>query len=142
MAHDPQTLTLEAGAWGPQADRLIATAHQHATTAEIRHQVECQGARLFYVKAGEAIVGAFVLRVDHTPEGSEGVIVSGAGSVPGLDLIGLCMPAIESLFRGVRAIRFHTARPALARRMAMQGYEAAEIVCRKEMKNELLAATT
>lgn len=142
MAHDPQALTLEAGAWGPQADRLIATAHQHATTAEIRHQVECQGAKLFYVKAAEAIVGAFVLRVDHTPEGSEGVIVSAAATVPGVDMIGLCLPAIESLFRGVRAIRFHTARPSLARRMTQHGYQASEIVCRKEINDELLAATT
>lgn len=115
---------------------MIAQAHQHATLAEIRHQVECLGARLFYVKAQGQAVGAFVLRMDTTPEGAEGVIVSAAGSVPGVDLIAACLPSIEARFQNVRAIRFHTASPALARRMAALGYEATEIVCRKKTSNE------
>lgn len=132
MAPDT-TLTLEPGAWGPDADRLIPLAHQAASLAEIRGQVEDGGARIFYVKAQAMTVGAVVLRVDHTADGSEGVIVSAAGSVQGIDLIETCMPAIEGLFSGVRAIRFHTARPELARRMTFWGYQAAEIVCRKDL---------
>lgn len=133
MAHDPQALTITPGAWGPSADRIIAQAHQQATPAEIRAQVEGGGASLFYVLAGGETVGAFVLRVDRTAEGAEGVIVSGAGSLPGVDLIAACMPSIERLFVGVRAIRYHTARPALARRLARMGYGPTEIVCRKEL---------
>lgn len=134
MAHDPQSLTIEPGDWTNEADRLIAQAHQHASTAEIRAQVEGGAARLFYVKHAGAIVGAFVLRVDSTADGAEGVIVSGAGGMPGVNLVDSCLPAVETLFQGVKAIRYHTARPALARRLAAHGYQASEIVCRKTIQ--------
>lgn len=136
MAHEPQELTLEPGAWGPDADRLIAQAVQHASPADIRHQVENLGARLFYVRQAGAIRAAFVLRVD----GREGVIVAAAGDLPGADLTASCMPAIESLFVGCDAIRYHTARPALARKLATLGYQAREIVCMKELNHEPVAA--
>lgn len=135
MAHDPQTVSIQAGAWGNDAERLISQAHQSASPEEIRAQIEGGGAELFYVKTGATIAGAFVLRVDHTAAGSEGVIVSAAGHIDGVDLIEVCLPAIEKMFYGVRAIRFHTARPALARRLAGWGYQASEIVCRREVKN-------
>lgn len=141
MAHDQKALTLERGTWNADADRLIALAHQHATIAEIRHQVDHLGANLFFIKWAGHIVGAFVLRVDRTQDGDEGVIVSAAASVPGLDMIALCLPSIEARFENVKAIRFHTANPALARRMAAQGYEASEIVCRKKV-NAVQQTTT
>lgn len=143
MAHDPQKrLTLAPGEWSADADRLIGQALQHATTADIRHQVEHQGARLFYVMDDGKRAGAFVLRVDETQSGAEGVIVAGAGSVEGFDLLATCMPAIESLFVNCKTVRFHTARASLARRLHAMGYEPAEIVCMKklEKENELLAA--
>lgn len=133
MANDPQALTIGPGLWCDTVAALIAQAHQHATPAEIRAQVEGGAARLFTVKAGGLVVGAFVLRVDQTAEGAEGVIVSGAGNLPGVDLIATCMPVIEGLFQDVRAIRYHTARPALARRLARLGYAPSEIVARKEV---------
>lgn len=141
MAHDSQKLTIKPGAWGPEAERLLPLALQHASLAEIRGQVE-NGARLFYVKQGAATVAAFVLRVDHTADGSEGVIVAAAGRLKGADLMASCMPAIESLFIGCKSIRYHTARPAVARKMAMLGYMPSEIVCTKKLgqKNELNAA--
>lgn len=133
MANDQaQPLTLEPGEWGADADRLIARAVQHATPADIRHQVEHGAARLFHIKHGGAIVGAFVLRVDHLPGGPEGVIVAAAGDLPGVDLTASCMPGIESMFVGCSTIRYHTASPALARKLARLGYVAREIVCMKE----------
>lgn len=89
---------------------------------------------------GADCLGAFVLRVDHGPMGSEGVIVAAAGHLPGHDLIEICLPTIEKLFTDCTAIRYHTARPALARRLVSHGYGPAEIVCRKELKNEPLKA--
>lgn len=141
MAHDPsQALMLAPGAWSAEADRLIGLSVQHATPADIRHQVE-HGARLFYVKLGPAIVGAFVLRVDHLPCGAEGVIVAAAGDLPGFDLTATCMPAIESLFVDCVTVRYHTASPALARKLYGLGYLPREIVCMKDTrKNDLLAA--
>lgn len=141
MANDTKKLSIEPGAWGPEAERLLPLALQYATINELREQVE-NGASLFYVKQAGAVVAAFVLRVDHTAEGSEGVIVAAAGHLKGGDLMASCMPAIESLFTGCRSIRFHTAKPAVARKMAMLGYRAAEIVCTKilEQKNAEIAA--
>ncbi len=141
MAHDPQTLSIEPRAWGAAADRLIGLAAQHATLADIRQQVQSGAARLFYAKQAETIVLAFVLRVDSTANGNEGVIVAAGGDLPGVDLTASCLPAIESLFVGCVCIRYHTANPALARKLSRMGYVPREIVCFKEVsKNELLAA--
>lgn len=129
------TLELVPGQWNEDAARLIPLAHQAASVDSVRHQVDSGRAQIFYVKAEAVTVGAFVLRVDQTGQGAEGVIVSGAGELPGVDLVAACMPGIESLFVGVDAIRYHTARPALARRLARMGYTATEIVCRKEIEH-------
>lgn len=134
MAHDSQALRLAPGDWDGRADHWIGQALQHASTEDIRHQVEHQGARLFYALAGSQCVGAFVLRIDQGPELEEGVIVAAAGHLPGADMIATCLPAIESLFADCARIRYHTARPALARRLASLGYQAREIVCMKEIK--------
>lgn len=136
-----ESLTIEPATWCAETEQFIAQALQHATPAEIRHQVEHCGARLFHIKHGAAIVGAFVLRVDEKPEGAEGVIVAAAAKLDGFDMVGTCMPAIESLFIGCKSIRYHTAIPALVRKLSRLGYVAREIVCFKEIeKNELLAA--
>lgn len=141
MAHDSQKLTLEPGPWGAEADRLIGQAAPFGTLPDIRAQVQSGAARLFYGKHAGAIVLAFVLRVDTTATGSEGVIVAAAGDLPGVDLSASCIPAIESLFVDCDRIRYHTANPALARKLSRLGYVAREIVCFKEVrKNELLAA--
>lgn len=132
-----KSLTIEPATWCAQTDHLIGQALQHATPAEIRHQVEHCGARLFHIKHGAAIVGAFVLRVD----GNEGVIVAATAKLDGIDMVGACMPAIEAMFIGCNSIRYHTARPALVRKMARLGYVAREIVCFKELnKNDQLLA--
>jgi hypothetical protein len=134
MAHDSQTLTIEPGPWGAEADRLIGLSVQHATPADIRHQVEHGGARLFHIKHAGTIVGAFVLRVDSLPGGDEGVIVAAAGELQGVDLTASCMPAIESMFINCKTIRYHTATPALARKLSRMGYVPREIVCFKELQ--------
>lgn len=141
MAHDPQTLTIEPGQWGAAADRLIGLAAPFGTLSDIRAQVESGAARLFYAKHEGGIVLAFVLRVDTTANGDEGVIVAAGGDMQGIDLTASCLPAIESLFLNCARIRYHTQNPALARKLSRLGYAAREIVCFKEVqKNELLAA--
>lgn len=141
MAHDTQEVTIEPGTWSAQADHFLSLAVQHATISDIRHQVECEGAKLFYFRANGQCVGAFVLRIDHGPSGSEGVIVAASANLPGVDMTEQCLPAIEGLFSGCKSIRYHTANPVLARKLSRMGYVAREIVCFKEtQKNELLAA--
>lgn len=142
----PSTLTFRRGEWSQDARLWLVQALQFATVAEIRHQIDHCGAQLYYIEQYGGItnkahiVGAFVLRVDHGPDGSEGVIVAAAGSIPGHDLIEICLPQIERLFVGCVSIRYHTARAALARRLVSHGYQSGEIVCRKKLKNEPVAA--
>lgn len=130
MAHDA-TLTVRPAPWGADAERLLPAALAGASLADLRDQVEA-GARLFHVCAGDAVVCAFVLRVDQVKDGSEGVIVAMAGALDGVDLVDTCLPVIEGLFCGVRRYRFHTARPGLARKMARHGYAAREIISYKD----------
>lgn len=132
MATDPQALTLEAGDWAPDAEIWLAQALASATLDDLRRQWE-QGAQLFRVKHQGSTVGAFLLRVDQTARGPQGVIVAAAAALQGVDMIDTCMPAIESMFKGVRSIRYHTKQPALARKMARIGYQASEIICIKDV---------
>lgn len=133
MAHDTQqTLTIEAGAWGPDAEVWLEQATASATLADLKAQAE-GGGQVFYVRHQGATVGAFLLRVDMTATGGEGVIVAAAAKLDGVDMIASCLPAIESKFQGCRRIRYHTETPALARKLGAWGYTAREIVCMKEV---------
>jgi hypothetical protein len=135
MEDVPQALTIEPGEWNEDAKRLIPRAHRAESVDDVRQQVETGRARIFYVKAGGQVVGAFVLRVDQLCNGAEGVIVSGVADMPGVDLVEACMPAIEALFINVQTIRYHTMRAALARKLGRMGYAPAEIICRKQVGN-------
>jgi hypothetical protein len=128
-----KALTIEPGQWNQDAERLIPRAHRADSVNDVRAQVQSGRARIFYVVNAGKVVGAFVLRVDSLCGGYEGVIVSGVADLPGVDLVGACMPAIEALFVNVQSIRYHTMRPALVRRLAREGYIATEIICRKEV---------
>jgi len=134
MAPD-KTLTIEPAEWNDQAAALLIDAAPAGSLADIRAQVEDGPAVLFHVCHQGDTVGAFVLRVDHTATGNEGVIVAGAGRLAGVDLLATCIPQIETLFRGCDRIRYHTGRPALARRLAAMGYQAREIVSIKEISH-------
>ena len=130
MAHDPQELTIEPGPWSDAAAHWLDQAKGAATLADLQEQAET-GAALFYVKHQGATVGAFLLRVDQTASGADGVIVAAAAELRGVDMIASCLPAIEEKFIGCTAVRFHTGNPALARKLARSGYVGAEIVCIK-----------
>lgn len=133
MEAGAQTLTFEAAQWADKSAHWLAQAIGHDSLSDIREQVTNGGARLFHIYAGAEIVGAFVLRVDTTARGPQGVIVAAAAKVHGVDMIASCLPAIERMFVGCTSIRYHTTRAALARRLAGMGYRAAEIVSIKEI---------
>ena len=133
MENLQETLTLRPGIWNERAEFWIELAMQHASTDNVRQQVESQAASLFYVEFGNAVVGAFVLRIDELSQHNEGVIVAGSGCFKGIDLIADIVPAIEKMFINCATIRYHTANPAVARKMQKQGYQIAEIVCKKEI---------
>lgn len=133
MAPDPQTLTFAPAPWCGLAETLLAEA-AGCDMANIRAQVVEGGATLFHVMQCGKAVGAFVLRVDHLATHAEGVIVAAEGRVQGVDLIASCLPAIETLFKGCKTIRYHTSRAAMARRLTGMGYMAREIVAVKEIE--------
>lgn len=130
------TLTVQRAPWNQGAAHWVEQTQQHATTQEIRQQVE-QGTANLFEMADEAgnICGAFVLRIEQRKSGPEGVILSAAGHVQGVDLIGVLLEQIEARFVDCVSIRLHTANPALARRMARYGYAVTELVCTKEKQH-------
>lgn len=116
--------------WSGVFAELLAPAFVVAGALEaVACQVESGKASLFAVEVGGEVVGAFVLRV----EGTEGVIVAAAGRLDGVDLAPTILPHAETLFRGCRSVRVHTARPGMAKLLTRQGYAAQEIVLRKEL---------
>ena len=140
MAPDEKPLSIEPAEWTDKAGAMLAEAAPFGSLAEIRAQGVEGPAVLFHIYHGGDLVGAFVLRVDHTATGNEGVIVAGAAKVQGVDMLALCMPHIESLFHGCARIRYHTSRPALARRLLSRGYAPREIVSVKEIEHATVTA--
>lgn len=126
-------LTLEAGPWCEKATELLAPALPFVGVESVRDQVQAGVAVLFYVMHEGEKVGAYVSRVDHAGDIAEGVIVAAGGKLRGVDLAPLILPEAEKQFRGVSAIRIHTARPGLVRRLVAAGYGPQEFVMRKEI---------
>ena len=119
--------------WSEAAARTLADAIPFGTPEDLRRQIDIEGAQLFEVIAERGRVGFYLLRVDRSAEGCEGVLVAGAGALHGVDLIAAIVPQIERQFRGCYGMRVHTARPGLARKLAKLGYGAGEIVLRKKL---------
>lgn len=136
--HPEKPLTLTRGAWGPDSAAWVARAVQQASVEDLRREVAAGSAQLWEVRDGDAVRAVFLLRVEHNAAGSEGVILAAAGGVPGVDLTRQVLPHVERLFLNCRSVRIHTARPGLARKLAGMGYEPAEIVLVKELRNGAL----
>lgn len=130
------SITLAQAEWSDAAERLVPLALQHASVEEIRHQVESGLARLYHVEEAGEVRAVFVLRVDHDVDGSEGVVVAAAGGRRGVDLTRALLPHIEALFVGCRAVRIHTARPGMARKLAAMGYVPREVVFGKKIHGQ------
>ena len=129
---DSKALTVTPGAWSAEAAEYIGRALVHATPAEVEGQVQ-EGAALFYVHEGEKLIGCYVLRVDRTHAGPEGVIVAAGGDACGVDLVAALLPTIEKQFNGVRGVRIHTSRSGMAKKLGAAGYKLKELVFAKAM---------
>lgn len=126
------TLQVDQAPWSQTMAELLAPCVTNAAAlVAIGRQVVNEVATGFLVSAGDRPVAAFVLRVD----GDEGVIVAGAGRLNGVKLLETLMPGIEARFHGCRSIRFHTARPGMAKVMAKMGYRGAEVVMQKDLNH-------
>lgn len=121
--------------WSEEAGAVLAPAIPYGSVSDLEMQIKHEGAKLFEVIAENAgRVGFYVLRIDKNASGFEGVIVAGAGSLRGVDLVELVVPAMEKQFMGCASVRVHTARPGLAKKLAGMGYGAGEIVLRKKLQ--------
>lgn len=129
MENREKVLTIGPREWSPEASALLAQAFTHGSADQLGADVVAGRAGLFAVDDGERVAALFVLRVD----GDEGVIVAAAGGVQGVDLTADVLPHVERMFSNVRRIRIHTARAGMAKKLARQGYAAAEIVLFKEV---------
>lgn len=128
MESTQKELTIQPATWGPEVEDCIAGKVPHVPVDVAREVVEGGGA-LFQVKAESgALVGYYILTI----EGEEGVLYLGVGNEPGFDLTGAIVPVVETQFPGCKAIRIHTRRPGLARKLTAMGYEP-ELVLRKRI---------
>lgn len=116
--------------WGDALAELLAPAFvSREALLGVGLQVVQGVASAFAVEDKGEVIAAFVLRVD----GDEGVVVAASGKGGDVRLIPALLPSIEARFVGCTAIRFHTARPGLARVMKSLGYDGQEVVMRKEI---------
>lgn len=131
MAHDKK-ISIAAGAWGPDVEPWLEQALATSTMPDLKSQWEA-GAVLLRVLGNGETVGAVLLRIDQEPQGPEGVIVAAAAQWDGVDMILTVIPLIEKSFQGVKTLRFHTANPAVARKMRGWGYVPREVICIKKV---------
>lgn len=126
-------LKIEVAEWSEEAAAVLSAAVCFCPVADLEAQAKA-GAVLFRVtnEAKGDLVGFYLLRIDRTASGSEGVLVAAAGR-DGAELSWRVLPYIERQFSGVKSIRIHTARPGMARKLARAGYNGAEIVLRKTL---------
>ena len=86
MAHDPQKLSLVLGEWGDDAAHWLGRALASATLQDL-HKQWLHGAKLYRIMHEGECVGAYLLRVDSTARGQQGVIVAAAAELRGVDMI-------------------------------------------------------
>lgn len=118
--------------WCAEAEEMLAGALTWGGIAPVAQQVQSGVATLFQVRALAGTLAYYVLRVDQVAGGDEGVLVVAAGRA-GFDLTATLLPAIERQFIGCKAIRVHTSRRGVAKKLAAQGYADGEIVLRKAL---------
>lgn len=127
-------LRIHEAPWSDEVADLLQLACVHATRNELFEQHK-RGAQVFVVRWGGDVIGAYMLRIDTTARGHEGVIVGAAGKLAGVELITLVLPVIESQFRkvGCVSVRVHTSRSGIVRQLGNRGYDLGELVLSKTL---------
>jgi hypothetical protein len=115
--------------WSTAAAEMLRPAVAHDPLCVVD---DLSGLPLFVARCDGVPVLAYLLRVDETQHGSEGVIVAAAGNLPGVDLTGRVLPFIEGQL-DCDWLRIHTARAGLGRKLQKQGYAVRETVYAKKI---------
>lgn len=116
--------------WSTAAADMLRPAVEHDPLCVVD---DLSGLPLFVGRHHGQPVLAYLLRVDDTPQGAEGVIVAAAGNLPGVDLTGRVLPFIEGQL-DCDWLRIHTARAGLGRKLQQQGYAVRETVYAKKLR--------
>lgn len=127
-------VTIRAQAWSEAAGNMLESAMKSdplAGVAALENMVKSGEALLFGVFADCYMVAAYVLRVDHKPNGDEGVIVAAAGKLKGFSLVTSLLSHVEQQFKGCASVRVHTARPGIVKQLRQAGYMPTEIILSK-----------
>lgn len=133
MENAENKITAVSVRWNREAEKMLTAAVQWCDIADIKRQVLHEGALLFRASHGGALLGYYVLRADKLERGFDGVIVAAAGRHPDFDLTASIVPLIEQQFKDCRAIRIHTARAGLIKKLSGMGYQPQEFVMRKSL---------
>jgi hypothetical protein len=123
-------LSISRESWSDEAAEMLRPAVANDPLCVVD---DLSGLPLFIGRHNGKPVLAYLLRVDETPHGSEGVIVAAAGSMPGVDLTGRVLPYIESQL-DCDWLRIHTARAGLGRKLQQQEYAYRETVWAKKLR--------
>jgi hypothetical protein len=118
--------------WSEKAAQILAGALNDCDIADLKKQVETS-ADLFEVKKDDELIGFYVLRIDALEKVNEGVIVAGAGVSKDFNIIDTLLPLIEEQFKNCSAIRVHTNRAGLIKKLNKMGYIPQEFVMRKNL---------
>lgn len=127
-------MIVKAVEWSPLAAEFLAAAVISASVEDYRRMVEA-GAVLFEVsdEAG-AVLGFYILRVDHAAEKTIGVLVAAAGKA-GHRFADDLMPVIEGQFIGCDELHQYASRPGMVKKLVGQGWEATHLVMRKVLNH-------
>ena len=122
--------------WSDALERVLwpAAMRDHLGGIEmLQNDVSRGGSRAIEIYDGDDMVAAVVLRAERFPYGTELLIQSAAGRLPGASLTDAVLPIIEHIAvqAGCQSVRLHTSRKGFAPSLARNGFAPAETVYRK-----------
>lgn len=130
-------LTIAEAAWSAEAGAMLEAALRGVpcfTAADFELELErnpdCRLYRVAERDSGE-LVGFVVLRIERYQGGAEGVLLAAAGRLGGAQLYGQVLPALESLFTGVKSFRADPCRAGAIRHLLAAGYLPTHVTMRK-----------
>lgn len=127
-------IDVKTSAWSEVAETYLRQAVGQYDIADLKAQHQA-GAVLFMVTDDDVPCGAYMLRIDKSAAGLEGVIIAAAGKVNGVNLIQNLLPYIHAqlLAWGCHRARIHTDRHGLIKILGDHQWKIGEFVMFKNL---------
>lgn len=126
-------LIIDCISWNESAENALSIQSLNCSVLDIKKQVNNDLASLFQISIKNEIVGYYVLRIDEYVSGNVGVVVAMACVNQGVDMTALLDPVISKQFKNCVAMRVHTARAGLVKKLSKLGYMPQEFVMKKAL---------